>query len=105
MGNKQSHDVLNDGEEKGTFRDFLKSKSPALSSSGKRNSKEDETEDGVRRMSSNSSHSSDKDVSVTEAASPDSGTPSGKPDGITKLAKVCFLHLLKFICPPISELA
>ena len=89
MGNKQSHDELDDAvEEKGTLRDFIKSKSPTLSSSGsKRISKEDET-DGVRRMSNNSSQSSDKDVSITEAASPDSGTPSGKPDGITKLAKV-----------------
>lgn len=91
MGNKQSHDVLNDGEEKGTLRDFLKSKSPTLSSSGKRNSKVDET-DGVRRMSNNSSNSSDRDVSITEqhleAASPESATPNSKPDGITKLAKV-----------------
>lgn len=111
MGNRHSHDE-SDGEDRGhsgTFRDFLKNKSP-VSPSGKRNNKQD-VGDGSRQVGNHSSSLSEKDTSDKP---PSNNLPTelnlstnSKPDGITKLAKVkniigslllffilmCLLHL------------
>ena len=96
MGNRHSHDESEgeDGGHSGTFRDFLKNKSP-LSPSGKRNNKKDVI-DGVRTASNNSSQLSEKETAdqpntnTLSSSSESSGPSSSKPDGITKLAKVLF---------------
>lgn len=91
MGNKHSHDEC-DSEEKhnsGTFRDRLKHKTHGGIPTPKHSSKDDEG-DSARRMSSNSSASSDKEHNEwgsLESTSPEAKTPV-KQDGITKLAKV-----------------
>lgn len=94
MGNRHSHDE-SDGEDRGhsgTFRDFLKTKSPTVSASGKKNNKEDIGDGPHHQVSNNSSISSDKDPgdkSTIDSITSESGmSSSSKPDGITKLAKV-----------------
>lgn len=89
MGNRQSHDE-SDGEDRGhsgTFRDFLKNKSP-ISPSGKRVNKEDVV-DGPRQISNNTPITNDAaNKPSTNTSSDSSVSSSSKPDGITKLAKV-----------------
>lgn len=95
MGNKHSHDD-SDSEEKHqstNFRDRLKAKTHGVPTP-KHSRKEDEVDHG-RRMSNNSTNSSEKDHNEwgLDVASPEIKSPS-KQDGITKLAKVRNMFLL-----------
>lgn len=92
MGNKHSHedaDAEDNKQHSGTFRDRLKARAHGPIPTPGQSAREDV--DNPRRMSSNSTNSSDKEWGNIEGSSPDVKSPL-KQDGITKLAKVCLKH-------------